>query len=340
MFPYSASFSGTRQSHSAAPGGELVFPAVPSYGPSGAIATVMFSFLSAGFLRLAISLPTSWAAALLLVGVFIVWRLLEIYVALQLMQRLHQAAGVALESFTTQSHVLDNVVRCVLEICHEGSHVSQKLSTELTETLSSITKRLLDSHFAMMAFIDPSDMQKCHESMELSWSDYEDAVNGCSPTSPAHSGSQDVKDVTTRLATARQIFSCDLLALQSTSLVPEHRRWPIITGKLLVLARLAQFSSRSLNQLLSERVSVLTPPISPTSSVGGLTAGDSPTPPTSGTSVEVFEAYALPRRSKRWSLTKEEKVEKLEEARRKRESREATVGMLRELETVLKHRQH
>lgn len=57
---------------------------------------------------------------------------------------------------------------------------------------------------------------------------------------------------------------------------------------------------------------------------------------------EVFEAISSPVKSKRLSMTREEKLVKMQEDRRKRatlqESRDTTTSMLRELETVIKHR--
>jgi len=57
---------------------------------------------------------------------------------------------------------------------------------------------------------------------------------------------------------------------------------------------------------------------------------------------EIFEAIALPR--KRLSMTREEKIAKMREDRARqsiaREKADANTNMLRELETVIKHRPH
>lgn len=107
---------------------------------------------------------------------------------------------------------------------------------------------------------------------------------------------------------------------------------------------------------LSRSSSSMRSPLSPSPSLGGLTAvdegpaealralnGDDCARKTSdvGTSdEEIFEAVSLPR--KRSSMTREEKMLKMQEDRRKRatfnERIDANTSMLRELETVIKHR--
>lgn len=107
---------------------------------------------------------------------------------------------------------------------------------------------------------------------------------------------------------------------------------------------------------MSRSSSSMRSPMSPSPSLGGLTAvdegpaealrvlnGEDMQKKTSdiGTSdEEVFEAVSLPR--KRMSMTREEKLLKMQEDRRKRatfnERVDANTSMLRELETVIKHR--
>jgi Mysoin-binding motif of peroxisomes len=107
---------------------------------------------------------------------------------------------------------------------------------------------------------------------------------------------------------------------------------------------------------LSRSSSSMRSPMSPSPSLGGLTAvdegpaealrvlnGDDLVRKTSdiGTSdEEIFEAVALPRQ--RTSMTREEKMLKMQEDRKKRatfnERIDANTSMLRELETVIKHR--
>lgn len=107
---------------------------------------------------------------------------------------------------------------------------------------------------------------------------------------------------------------------------------------------------------LSRSSSSMRSPMSPSPSLGGLTAvdegpaealrvlnGEDVQKKTSdiGTSdEEVFEAVSLPR--KRMSMSREEKLIKMQEDRRKRatfnERVDANTSMLRELETVIKHR--
>ena len=109
-----------------------------------------------------------------------------------------------------------------------------------------------------------------------------------------------------------------------------------------------RFSSRSSSGMRS--------PMSPVSSIGGVTAvegspadalraltGEIPRkdgPEHSTSDEEVFEAIAMPR--KRMSMTREEKMAKMQEDRRKRatlqERTDANTNMLRELETVIKLR--
>jgi hypothetical protein len=110
------------------------------------------------------------------------------------------------------------------------------------------------------------------------------------------------------------------------------------------------------DRLSSRSSSGLRSPMSPVLSLGGVTAvegspsealraltGETSSRHTheNGTSdEEVFEAVAAPR--KRMSMTREEKIARMEEDRRKRatfhEQTNANTNMLRELETVIKHR--
>jgi Mysoin-binding motif of peroxisomes len=110
---------------------------------------------------------------------------------------------------------------------------------------------------------------------------------------------------------------------------------------------------------VSRSSSGLRSPQSPAHSLGGTTAVNEGSPaealrrltgersrPASndgiGSDEEVFEAISRPLKPKRMSMTREEKLARMQEDRRKRatlqESRDATTSMLRELETVIKHR--
>jgi Mysoin-binding motif of peroxisomes len=110
---------------------------------------------------------------------------------------------------------------------------------------------------------------------------------------------------------------------------------------------------------LSRSSSGLRSPHSPVHSLGGITAVNEGSPAEAlrrlteeglkapsndglGSDEEIFEAIALPPKPKRLSMTREEKLAKMQEDRRKRatlqESRDASTNMLRELETVIKHR--
>ena len=110
---------------------------------------------------------------------------------------------------------------------------------------------------------------------------------------------------------------------------------------------------------LSRSSSGFTTPHSPVGSLGGSTAITEGSPaealrrltgqglqgPISdglGSDEEVFEAISLSPNSKRLSMTREEKLARMQEDRRKRttlqESRATTTNMLRELETVMRHR--
>lgn len=101
-------------------------------------------------------------------------------------------------------------------------------------------------------------------------------------------------------------------------------------------------------------------PHSPVHSLGGSTAANEGSPVAAlkrlsgesfknfpsidglGSEEEFFEAVSLSPKHKRMSMTREEKVAKMQEDRRKRatlqENRDVTTNMLRELETVIKHR--
>ncbi|WEW58288.1 hypothetical protein PRK78_003756 [Emydomyces testavorans] len=107
---------------------------------------------------------------------------------------------------------------------------------------------------------------------------------------------------------------------------------------------------------LSRPASILKSPVSPTFSLGGITAVDGspaaalralngedtslPSPDHDMNDEEVFEAVALPR--KRSSMTREERIARVKEDRAKqhaaRERTDANAHMLRELETVIKLR--
>ncbi|RAO69135.1 uncharacterized protein BHQ10_005147 [Talaromyces amestolkiae] len=96
-------------------------------------------------------------------------------------------------------------------------------------------------------------------------------------------------------------------------------------------------------------------PLSPTSSLGGVTAVDgSPTAAlmalngeiaenvADAEAEEIFEAIVMPSSRKRQSLTREERIARVKEDRARqvaaRERADASTNMLRELETVIKHR--
>lgn len=102
-------------------------------------------------------------------------------------------------------------------------------------------------------------------------------------------------------------------------------------------------------------------PLSPTSSLGGVTAVDgSPSAAlmalngetlhiaaenmADGEAEEIFEAIVMPSSRKRQSLTREERIARVKEDRARqaaaRERADASTNMLRELETVIKHRPH
>lgn len=110
---------------------------------------------------------------------------------------------------------------------------------------------------------------------------------------------------------------------------------------------------------LSRSSSSLRSPHSPAHSLGGKTVvseggpaealrrltGECAKPPNSdglGSDEEVFEAVSIPFKLNCLSMTREEKMAKMREDRQKRatlqENRDATTSMLRELETVIKHR--
>ena len=110
---------------------------------------------------------------------------------------------------------------------------------------------------------------------------------------------------------------------------------------------------------LSRSSSSLRSPHSPVLSLGGTTAINEGSPAEAlsrltgeglqgssndghGSDEEVFEAFSFSPKSKRSSMTREEKLAKMQEDRRKRatmqEGRAVTTNMLRELETVIKHR--
>ena len=154
-------------------------------------------------------------------------------------------------------------------------------------------------------------------------------------------GTNDSCELTSALAKHYEAIGTEL-----GSLLAEWER-----GRITMLApaeRLDLSHSRSSSGIRS--------PMSPAPSLGGLTAVDgSPadalralngdhtyrdSQESCGTDEEVFEAVAMPR--KPMSMTRDEKIAKMQEDRRKRatfhEQSNTNTHMLRELETVIKHR--
>lgn len=135
-------------------------------------------------------------------------------------------------------------------------------------------------------------------------------------------------------------------------------------GKLALLSSLEQSSSSSFDRFSRSTTSDMKLPLSPTSSLGGVTAVDgSPsaalmalngeTQPLDFSSQladnvadadaeEIFEAIVMPSSRKRQSLTREERIARVKEDRARqaaaRDRTDANTHMLRELETVIKHR--
>ena len=152
-------------------------------------------------------------------------------------------------------------------------------------------------------------------------------------------------DVASLLARQSDIIGDDL-----KNLISEWDRGKITTVGGAVVADLLSWSRSS---------SGLRSPQSPAHSLGGTTAVNEGSPAAAlkrlsgqsslalsndglGSDEELFEAVSLPPKPKRLSMTREEKLAKMQDDRRKRatlqESRDATTSMLRELETVIKHR--
>lgn len=117
--------------------------------------------------------------------------------------------------------------------------------------------------------------------------------------------------------------------------------------------------SERFSRASSSEVKLPLSPLSTTSSLGGITAVDgSPTAalralngemnsPTShpenvNEMEEIFEAIVMPTARKRQSLTREERIARVKEDRARqaaaRERTDASTNMLKELETVIKHR--
>lgn len=152
-------------------------------------------------------------------------------------------------------------------------------------------------------------------------------------------------DITSVLAKQYDLVGSDLRNLMS-----EWER-----GRNTMLLGIGAVDRSSLSRSSSE----LRSPHSPVHSLGGITAVTEGSPAEAlrrlteeglkapsndglGSDEEIFEAVALPPKPKRLSMTREEKLAKMQEDRRKRatlqESRDASTNMLRELETVIKHR--
>ena len=154
-------------------------------------------------------------------------------------------------------------------------------------------------------------------------------------------GTDDSSELTSTLAKHYEAIGTEL-----RSLLAEWEK-----GKVTMVApseRFDRFHSRSSSGIRS--------PTSPAASLGGLTAVEgSPadalmalngeqtyraSQESGGRDEEVFEAVAMPR--KPLSMTREEKIAKMQEDRRKRatfhEQSNTNTHMLRELETVIKHR--
>jgi Mysoin-binding motif of peroxisomes len=141
----------------------------------------------------------------------------------------------------------------------------------------------------------------------------------------------------------------DLIGVDLRNLITE---WERGKGTMLLSVGSADPSS------LSRPSSGLRSPQSPVQSLGGITAvnegspaealkrlvGEGSQPPSNdglGSDEDIFEAVSLPK-PKCVSTTREEKLAKMQRDRQKRatlqENRDTTTSMLRELETVIKHR--
>ena len=154
-------------------------------------------------------------------------------------------------------------------------------------------------------------------------------------------------DVSSLLARQYDIIGNDLKTLMS--------EWDRTRRTMLVgAASVDRFS------LSTPSSSGLGSPHSPVHSLGGSTAANEGSPAAAlkrlsgegfkkrpsidglGSDEEFFEAVSVSPKPKRMSMTREEKLAKMQEDRRKRatlqENRDVTTNMLRELETVIKHR--
>ncbi|CRG90360.1 hypothetical protein PISL3812_07404 [Talaromyces islandicus] len=127
-------------------------------------------------------------------------------------------------------------------------------------------------------------------------------------------------------------------------------------GKTALLSSLEQHSNGSERfSRASSDVKLPLSPLSTTSSLGGITAvdgsptaalralnGESASAETVNEMEEIFEAIVMPTSRKRQSLTREERIARVKEDRARqaaaRERTDASTNMLKELETVIKHR--
>ena len=154
------------------------------------------------------------------------------------------------------------------------------------------------------------------------------------------SGKEDSATIATTLAKQYDSIGTDIRSLMSD--------WEVGKSTMILPTDHGDWLSRSSSCVRS--------PISPSPSLGGLTAVDEgpadalrvlngedlprKTSDVGTSDEEVFEAVSIPR--KRMSMTREEKMLKMQEDRRKRatfnERVDANTSMLRELETVIKHR--
>lgn len=129
-------------------------------------------------------------------------------------------------------------------------------------------------------------------------------------------------------------------------------------GKTALLSSLENPNGSERFSRASSDVKLPLSPLSTTSSLGGITAVDgSPTaalralngeststsnPDNVNELEEIFEAIVMPTSRKRQSLTREERIARVKEDRARqaaaRERTDASTNMLKELETVIKHR--
>lgn len=127
------------------------------------------------------------------------------------------------------------------------------LRNGVANVVSSAIHRYLETHSAILPFVDAADMQRYHDIYDLSRQDYQEMLQPLTPASEDDPESlRGLKTSLVRLFIARQILFCDLLALPSVSPMSDFRLWSVVSDEVANLSRLLRASATTLEHLVNE----------------------------------------------------------------------------------------